>query len=83
MRILRMCINETNSFYWFNRPNTLEFPQLEQKLINFTSLPPELHFLGKWSKDEYTDAYLKGRTAGGCPIHFNTCPISVFKLLDF
>ena len=58
-------------------------PSVEESFKNWTALPSELHFVKNSQEDEYTDALLKGRKMGNCPIHFPGCPISIFKLLDF
>lgn len=69
---------------FLSRPSEMETPKLlNGSLVNVTSLPVEFHFWGQSVEDDYTDAYLKGRKTGGCQIHFSTCPISIFKLLDY
>lgn len=45
-------------------------------------LDPELQFITAPVEDEYAEAYRRGKS-GLCWSHYASCPINVFKMLNF
>ena len=70
------------------RPKVIEIPKKMEKYLKserikrHIAMVPEVELLRRPVRDDYTDAYKAGKE-GKCWARYYSCPISVFKFMDW